>query len=138
MRLKLFRLSQMSRNSILRKSIRFPVAYIIIATLSGVFAFYISDWFQAEPKKIVLSSLFLGGLYLLFYYVFLFLQKKYRDQSAFIFLIILMLKFVFIFAFLFLFLNPMEAENKRETLLFLMTYFVLLVADVAIKIRLMK
>lgn len=133
-----FHLIRMLKNSSALKLIRYPFLYILVATLCAAIAITYKDWIQAESEKIILTTVFLGGLYLLFYFVFLFLQKKHRDQSAFIFLIILMLKFGFILAFLFLFLNPSDAENKREILLFLMTYFLLLIVDIAIKIRLMK
>lgn len=133
-----FLLTAMQKNRFQLKVIRYPFVYVIAAALMGVAGFMNFEWIQVDLKKIIQSTVFLGGLYLLFYFVFLFLQKKHRDQSAFIFLIILMLKFGLILGFLFLFLNPSDAENKREILLFLMTYFVLLVVDIAIKIRLMK
>lgn len=103
-----------------------------------VVGLFLNNWIQIEPKKIIQSSVFLGGLYLLLYFMFLCWQKKHHDKVIIIFLILLVIKFAFIFGFLLLELNPIEAENKNIILLFLITYIVLLVVDIVIKVELMK
>jgi hypothetical protein len=118
--------------------IRSSFVYIIVAILLGSASWLLCEWIKISFEKVSSGLVFLTGLYLLFYYVFVFIQKKHNERSGFIFLILMSLKIIFIFGYLFLFLNPSSNENKKEILLFLMNYFALLVVDMAIKIRLMK
>ncbi len=118
--------------------IRSAFVYLIVAFLLGSGTYLIGNSLQITYEKVSSGLIFLTGLYLLFYFLFVFIQKKHPDKSGFIFLILMSLKLFFIFGYLFLFLNPTSGENKREVLLFLMNYFALLVVDMTVKIRLMK
>ncbi len=107
---------------------------LVLITIEWAF----KDWILVDEKKIVLITGFLTGFYLLFHFAFLFLRKRHVDSEGFIFLILLGIKFAFILFFLFFYLKPMDAENKREVLLFLMNYFTFLVTDIILKVRLLN
>lgn len=118
--------------------VRSSFTYIGIACLLGVIEWICTDWLQIVYEKVSAGLLFLSGVYLLFYFVFAFFQNKHQDKGGFIFLVLMMLKIVMIAGYLFLFLNPMEIENKREILLFLLNYFALLLVDMVVKMRLLN
>ena len=118
--------------------LKIPYQYVSVALTLIVIEWACKDWILVDEKKIVLTIGFLTGLYLLFHFAFSLLRKKYVDSEAFIFLIILGLKFAFILIFLFFYLKPMDTENKRVVLLFLMNYFTFLITDLILKVRLMN
>ena len=128
----------MQKNNSAFISIRNSFVYLVVALIMAAAIWIFNESLKISYEKVRSGLVFLTGLYLLFYYSFVFIQKKHEDKSGFIFLILMELKLCFIFGYLFLFLNPSSSENKREILLFLMNYFALLVVDMAIKIRLMK
>ncbi len=128
----------MQRNNHLIKFIYYPVLYICVAAVIGYIEGINADWLQIKYEKVKAGIIFLTSLYFLLYFPFVFIQHTYTDRSGFIFLVIMVLKVSFVMGFLFLFLKPNDIENKREILLFLMNYFVLLAVDLAIKMRLMK
>ena len=97
-----------------------------------------AEWLQIKYEKVKPGVIFITGLYLFLYNLFVVAQKRHPDKAGFIFLILMVLRLVLIIGYLFLFLNPVHIENKREVLLFLMNYFVLLIVDLIVKIRLMK
>ncbi len=119
-------------------TIRSSFAYIIVALFLGSASWMCRKWLQISFEKVSSGLIFLTGLYLLFYFLSVVIQKRHPEKSGFISLILILLKLIFIIGYLFLFLNPTSGENKREILLFLMNYFALLIVDLAIKIRLMK
>jgi len=118
--------------------LKIPFQYVSVALILIAIEWACKDWILVDEKKIVLTTSFLTGLYLLFHFVFLFLQKKYVDTVGFSFLILLGVKFAFILFFLFFYLKPMDLQNKRVVLLFLMNYFTFLIADLILKVRLMN
>lgn len=120
------------------QSIRSSFVYLTVATVLMGAEWWLTEWLTISIKKVSSALLFLSGLYLLFYFLFVFIQKKHPDNSAFIFLILMGLKLAFIISYLFLFLNPTDSENKTEILLFLMNYFALLIVDIVVKLRLIK
>ncbi len=128
----------MPRNSLAQYILKYPIVYVVVAALCAISAFKFNNWMQIEPEKIIQSSIFLGGLYLLLYFVFFVLQKKSQNKAVIIFLILLVVKFTFIFGFLFFIFNPQETGNNNVIVLFLITYLVLQIADIVIKIRLLK
>ena len=118
--------------------LKIPFQYVFVALILIAIEWACKDWILVDEKKIVLTTSFLTGLYLLFHFVFLLLRKKYVDSIGFNFLILLSLKFAFILFFLFFYLNPMDAENKRVVLLFLINYFSFLITDLILKVRLLN
>ncbi len=128
----------MSKNSPVKLFIQSPLKYLAVTLVFVAASYLFVDWFQIALEKVIPGFIFLTGLYLLFYFLFVFIQKKYSDKSAFIFLILMGLKLVFIIAYLFLFLNPSTHENKTEILLFLMNYFALLIIDLTLKVHLVR
>jgi len=128
----------MQRNRQLANFFYYPSIYICVAFVLGCVEWISAECIQIQYNKVKAGVIFLSGLYLFLHYPFVFIQKKYKDRAGFMFLILMMLKFSFALVFLFLFLNPKHIENKREILLFLMNYFVLMVTDLAIKMHLMK
>ena len=128
----------MQKSNSKKRIVKFTLIYILAAAFSFLLNHLADKHLQVGAEKIIESSLFLGGVYLLFYFLFIFTQKIIPEQIAPIFLVMLLLKSGIVIAFLFIFLNPMDEENKKETLLFFKTYFVLLVTDLAIKVQLMK
>ena len=128
----------MPKNNSVAQSIQKSLYYPLVAILLAIVWYVSIEWLQIAFTKVTSGLVFLTGLYLLFYYLFVFVQKRHKEKSGFIFLIMLTLKMCFILGYLFLFLNPEASENKREVLLFLMNYFALLIVDLAIKVRLMK
>jgi len=118
--------------------LKVPFQYVSVALVLITIEWVLKDWILVDKKKIVLITSFLTGLYLLFYFAFLFLRKKYVDSEGFSFLILLGLKFAFILFFLFFYLKPTDALNKRVVLLFLMNYFTFLITDLILKVRLMN
>gem|GEM_PF-6385887 len=121
-----------------KTAIQTSFSYLIAAFSIIAIEWFITEWAKINMKKVIPGMIFLTGLYLLFYYAFVFVQKKHSTNSGFILLGMMLLKMCFIIVFLFLFLNPMDNGNKREILLFLMNYFALLTVDITIKLRLMK
>jgi len=128
----------MQKSNQLVHFVYYPAVFICSAVLLGGIEWISAEWLQLRYDQVKTGVIFLTGLYLFLYYPFVFIQKRFTDKAGFIFLILMMLKLVFVIGFLFLFLNPTHNENKREILLFLMNYFVLLVVDMAVKVRLMK
>lgn len=119
---------------VILKSLYYP----LISVLLAIGCWVCNWWIQIELSKVYSGLFFLTGVYLLFYYLFVLIQKKHSEKGGFIFLILMTLKLCFIFGYLFLFLNPSASENKREVLLFLMNYFALLIVDLTLKVRVMK
>ncbi len=128
----------MSKSSLTVQSIRSSFLYLVIAVASGTVSWLLAERLTISLEKVTSGLLFLTGLYLLFYFVFVFIQKRQPDKIGFIFLILMTLKLTGIFGYLFLFLNPGTSENKTEILLFLMNYFALLIVDIVVKLRLIK
>lgn len=128
----------MSKSSLTVQSIRSSFLYLVIAVASGTVSWLLAERLTISLEKVTSGLLFLTGLYLLFYFVFVFIQKRQPDKIGFIFLILMALKLTGIFGYLFLFLNPGTSENKTEILLFLMNYFALLIVDIVVKLRLIK
>ncbi len=128
----------MFKNNTLSKLFRFTVIYMIAVGVSLLLNLFIDHHIGSDTNKIVISTLYIGGVYILFNYFFILVKKIAPESLIYIFLILLLLKSIFIFAFIMLFLDPMDEEHKKETLLFFKTYFVLLVTDLAIKVRLLN
>ncbi len=128
----------MPRNKQTIQYARSSVLYLVGSLAVAAITYAFDDWLKILMEKVISGLIFLTGLYLLFYFIFAFIQKKHPDKSAFTFLILTALKSVFIIVYLFLFLNPTDIENKTEILLFLMNYFALLIIDIVVKLRLMK
>ena len=118
--------------------LKIPFQYVSVALVIITIEWVFKDWILVDEKKIVLTTSFLTGLYLLFHFVFLFLQKKYVDTVGFSFLILLGVKFAFILFFLFFYLKPIDPLNKKVVLLFFMNYFTFLITDLILKVRLMN
>ncbi len=118
--------------------LKIPFQYVSVALTLIVIEWTLKDWIHVDEKKIILATGFLTGLYLLFHFLFLFIQKRINNSEALIFLILMGLKFAFILFFLFFYLNPMDAENKRVVLLFLINYFSFLITDLILKVRLLN
>lgn len=128
----------MTKNNPVRQYIQSPLLYLVISAGYAATIIALDEWLKISIEKVISGFAFLTGTYLLFYFLFLFIQKKRNDQSAFIFLILTGLKFALIISYLFLFLKPTSIENKTEILLFLMNYFALLIVDMVVKMRLIR
>ncbi len=97
-----------------------------------------TDQFNFDQLKVQYMSAFLLGVYVLFYFLFFYIRRKRKDQSAFIFTGLIILKLLLVFSFILWEINPIKTENKEEVLLFIVNYFALLITDIPIKAKVMN
>lgn len=116
--------------------LKIPFQYVSVAILIFLIDWFIKDYIHIDEKKIVLITSFLTGLYLLFHFLFLLLRRILSIPDSLIFLFLLGLKFAFILIFLLLYLHPMDPQNRTGVLLFFMNYFIFLITDIVLKVKL--
>lgn len=129
---------QMLRSNSRHTIFTIPLVYTVVASIGVAIGYAFEEILEVDSKKVVHSSIFLCVLYLLMYSAFLFFLKSNRELLTLSIVSLMGIKFMLALGFVFLFLEPTCEEYHREILLFFKTYFALLIADIAIKMKLMK
>lgn len=111
---------------------------LLLALLLELISLVIAYWVGIRSERVSMMIMSLFGIYVLFEFLFEFLQRQKRTGYLIKYFIYSTVRIFFILIIAYLLLKPGSIENRHEALFFLFNYLVFLIYDIAHKVNLIN